>query len=179
MSADRPVPGLKRLDPIPPRARAFQGLRAGVVSRTVAGAIDYAIIASLTLGTYAAVAIVLFLFNPTGYQFPRWPFWWFLVIGFSLMISYLTLAFGTRGRTVGDRVMGLRVVGHHGHRMWWGVAFVRAAFCTAVPIGLWWCAISRENRSLQDLVLRTSVIHEWPVPVQVLSPADPSSRRSL
>jgi uncharacterized RDD family membrane protein YckC len=171
--------GPHRLDPIPPAARAFQGLRAGVVSRTAAGAIDYAIIVTITLGSYVTAAVMLFLINPTGYHLPTWPFWWFLVIGFTLMVGYLALAFGTRGRTVGDRVMGLRVVGHQGTRMWWGVALLRAAFCTAVPIGLWWCAISRENRSLQDLVLRTSVIHEWPVPVQVLSPADPSSRRSL
>ena len=179
MPADRPVPGLHKLDPIPPRARAFQGLRAGVVSRTAAGAIDYAIITSITLGSYVVVAVVLFLFNPAGYRLPTWPFWYFLVIGFSLMVAYLALAFGTRGRTVGDRVMGLRVVGRSGKRMWWGVALLRAAFCTAVPIGLWWCAISRENRSVQDLVLRTSVIHEWPVPVQPLSPVDASSRTSL
>jgi len=41
-----------RLDPIPPDARAFQGLRAGVVSRTVAGAVDYAIIAGVTVGLW-------------------------------------------------------------------------------------------------------------------------------
>ena len=29
------------------------------------------------------------------------------------------------------------------------------------PVGLFWVAFSRENRSLQDVVLRTSVIHDW------------------
>jgi uncharacterized RDD family membrane protein YckC len=179
MTDDATKAGPHRLDPIPPRAREFQGLRAGVVSRTAAGAIDYALIAAVTVGTYLTAAVVKFLVNPTGYQLPQWPFWWFLVIGFTLMVSYLTLAFGTRGRTLGDRIMGLRVVGHHGTRMWWGIAFVRAVLCTAVPIGLWWCAISRENRSLQDLFLRTSVIHEWPVPVQPLAPIDRASRGQL
>ena len=179
MAADRTSTGGPKLDPIPPKARPFQGLRAGVVSRTAAGAIDYLIITIVTLGSYVTVAVVLFLLKPAGYELPQWPVWWFLALGFTLMVCYLTLSFGTRGRTVGDRIMGLRVVGHHGTRMWWGVALLRAAFCTAVPIGLWWCAISRENRSLQDLVLRTSVIHEWPVPVVPPAPSDPSQRTEL
>jgi hypothetical protein len=29
------------------------------------------------------------------------------------------------------------------------------------PIGLLWVAVSRENRSAQDLALRTSVIYDW------------------
>lgn len=179
MTGDRAVPGLHRIDPIPPRARAFQGLRAGVVSRTVAGAIDYLIITVVTLGSYVTVAVLKFLLNPTNYTAPAWPFWWFLAIGFSTMVVYLTLAFGTRGRTVGDRIMGLRVVGRRGTRMWWTTAFLRAVFCTAVPVGLWWCAISRENRSIQDLVLRTSVIHEWPVPVEAPRPRDAADRTEL
>ena len=28
-------------------------------------------------------------------------------------------------------------------------------------IGLLWVALSRENRSVQDLVLRTSVVYDW------------------
>ena len=95
------------------------------------------------------------------------------------MVTYLTLAFGTRGRTVGARLLGLRVVGRHGTRVRWGVALVRALFCTAVPIGLWWCAVSRENRSLQDLLLRTSVIHEWPVRTQPALPTDTAARAQL
>ena len=40
-------------------------------------------------------------------------------------------------------------------------ALLRAAFCVAFPIGLFWCVVSRKNRSVQDVVLRTSVIHDW------------------
>jgi uncharacterized RDD family membrane protein YckC len=179
MSQDRAIPGLTKLNPIPPKARAFQGLRAGVVSRTAAGAIDYAIIIGILIGAYISVAVIRFLVLPTSTQLPHWPLWVVLLMGFGLMVAYLTLAFGTRGRTVGDRVLGLRVVGHKGTRMWWGVAFVRAVFCTLFPIGLWWCAISRENRSVQDLVLRTSVIHEWPTPVRVPDPVDVEGRTDL
>jgi hypothetical protein len=29
------------------------------------------------------------------------------------------------------------------------------------PIGLLWCAVSTSRRSLQDIVVRTSVIYDW------------------
>ncbi len=75
--------------------------------------------------------------------------------------------------------MGLRVVGRKGKRMRWTGAFLRAVFCTVFPIGLFWCAISRENRSLQDMVLRTSVVHHWPVPPVVDSLTDVDQRSAL
>jgi len=58
-------------------------------------------------------------------------------------------------------VMGMRVVNHRGRRLPVLTALARAAFCTVFPIGLLWCAVSRENRSVQDMVLRTSVLHDW------------------
>lgn len=45
---------------------------------------------------------------------------------------------------------------------------MRALACALFPIGVLWVAVSRENWSLQDVVLRTSVIYDWrgflPVP---------------
>ena len=56
--------------------------------------------------------------------------------------------------------MGLRVVNLR--RPAAGTAGVPASmFCVVFPVGLFWVAFSRENRSLQDVVLRTSVIHDW------------------
>jgi uncharacterized RDD family membrane protein YckC len=37
---------------------------------------------------------------------------------------------------------------------------LRAVLCTIVPIGLFWVGLSRDNRSVQDLLLRTSVVHD-------------------
>ena len=42
-------------------------------------------------------------------------------------------------------------------------ALARAAFYVIFPIGLLWVLVSGQNRSLQDLVLRTSVIYDWDV----------------
>ena len=67
------------------------------------------------------------------------------------------------GRTYGAQVLGLRVVDRRGRRLVAAWAFLRAVLCVYVPLGLVWSAFSRENRSLQDLVLRTSVIYDWDV----------------
>lgn len=171
---------VRRLDPIPPAARPLQGLRAGVVSRSIAGGIDYAVVLLTVVGTYVAIVVLRFLIDPRNVNdLPSAPFAVWFVYGFSLMVLYLWLSFAMTGRTVGDRVMGLRVVGRKGSRMRWSGAFLRAVFCTVFPIGLFWCAVSRENRSLQDLVLRTSVIHHWPVPPVVDSISDVDQRSAL
>lgn len=173
-----PEPGTgPQINPIPPKARGFQGLRAGVVSRSLAGAVDYIVVTVATLGTYVAVVVLLFLLDPRDFQPPRWPFGTFLALGFGYMILYLTVSFATSGRTLGGRLLGLRVVGGKGRRLRWSTAFLRAGFCTVFPIGLFWCAVSRENRSVQDVVLRTSVVHEWPVGPTAPTPVDPERRR--
>ena len=173
---DVPTP---HINPIPPKARAFQGLRAGVVTRTIAGAIDYALIVGLTFGSYATVAIFKFLLDPRDYTLPQWRFGVFLILGFSYFVVYLTVAFATSGRTVGARVLGLRIVGRKGSKVSWGTALLRAAFCATVPVGLFWCAVSRENRSVQDLVLRTSVIHDWPAHLAAPEITDAERRSEL
>ena len=140
--ARRASPRGPAIDPIPPGARAFQGLRAGVVSRCLAGGVDYALMVVATLGTYVGVVVVMFLFDPRNYLLPTWPLWVFLVVGFAYMTSYLFLCFATTGRTVGDRLLGLRGVGARGSRMFWGIALVRAWFCAIFPLGLIWCKTS-------------------------------------
>ncbi len=151
------------LDPIRPQARAFQGLRAGIVTRTLAGSIDYLVVAGFTLGTWVAYVVLKFLIDPRNFVVPTWPFIVFVVYGYVLMVLYLTVGWATSGRSLGSRLVGLRVVGRKGAKLTWPGAFVRAVLCTLVPVALFWCAISRENRSLQDILLRTSVIHDWPV----------------
>jgi uncharacterized RDD family membrane protein YckC len=169
--------GERRVDPLKPGARAIQGLRAGVVTRTVAGAIDYALVVVATVGTYLGISAVMFLFNPISFDFPDWPFFVFLLIGFGYLVLYLWLAFATTGRTLGARIMGVRVVGFRGGRMRWIPALLRALFVAAFPVGLFWAALSRENRSLQDTVLRTSVIHDWPLPKDEIAITDADLKR--
>jgi uncharacterized RDD family membrane protein YckC len=79
------------------------------------------------------------------------------------MVLYLWIGWATTGRSFGSRLLGLRVVDRKGRKLSWPLALVRATICTLVPVALFWCVISRENRSAQDVLLRTSVIHDWPV----------------
>ena len=149
------------VDPVPRMARPFQGKRAGVVTRTAAGAIDYAVVAGALLGTYLGIGILRFLLDPRTLAWPTWTFLQILVIGGVYFVLYLTLAWSITGRSVGARVMGVRVVNWHGRRLFFLGALMRAVFCVVFPIGLFWCVVSRRNRSVQDVVLRTSVIHDW------------------
>ena len=149
------------VDLVPRMARGFQGKRAGVVTRTVAGAIDYAVVAGAVVGTFLAIGILRFLLDPRTLAWPTWTLLQILVMGGVYFVLYLTLAWSITGRSLGARVMGVRVVSFNGRRMFFIGALLRAVFCVLFPIGLFWCVVSRRNRSVQDLVLRTSVIHDW------------------
>jgi uncharacterized RDD family membrane protein YckC len=146
---------------VPREARPYQGRRAGVVSRSVAAAVDVAVVVAALLAAYAGWSALLLLLDPRGFGFPdASPFLGF-VAGFLMSVGYLTVAWVTTGRTYGDHVMGLRVVNGRGGHLRLTVALVRAVAYAVFPIGLYWAAVSRDNRSLPDLVLRTSVIYDW------------------
>ena len=63
------------------------------------------------------------------------------------------------------------MVNFRGERMNVAGAAVRAAGYIAFPIGILWVAVSPANRSVQDVVLRSSVIYSWaPEAVAVTEP---------
>ena len=149
------------VSPLPREARPYQGRRAGLVTRVVAAAIDSVIVTVALLLGYGAIAAVIFIVDPRNFSFPDASllfsvFWWL-----SLLVGYLTVAWTASGRTYGCLVMGLRVVGPGGRKLQFLVALVRASLYALFPIGLLWCAVSRENRSVQDVVLRTGVVYDW------------------
>jgi uncharacterized RDD family membrane protein YckC len=167
----RPAAVPRKLDAVPPRkpdavpveARAFQGQRAGVVTRTAANTVDFLLVVVLLACGYAAWCAVTFLINPTKFKFPAPSFIVVLICFEMVLITYFTVSWATTGRTYGDHQLGLRVVNFRGERLRWPGAFVRAVFCSLVPIALYWAVLSPTNRSLQDSVLRTSVIYDWTV----------------
>ena len=92
-----------------------------------------------------------------------------VVIGYVITQIYFTVSWASSGRTVGNLIMGVRVVDYRGNRLAWWVAFLRAAFVIAFPVGLFWVLVSGANRSVQDVVLRTSVIYDWVVGTPTLA----------
>ena len=148
-------------DPIPVPARGVQGHRAGPVTRVVAAVIDAVVVAAMVAGGYLTAVGVIWLLDPRGFHLPNTSAFFNLTVIFVVLTGYLAIGWATTGRTYGAHVMGLRVVNHRGRRLPVLTALVRAGFCTVFPIGLFWCAVNRNQRSVQDMVLRTSVVHDW------------------
>ncbi len=149
------------LSSIPTPARPYQGRRAGIVTRLLASIVDVAVVIAILGAIYGAIVAVAFLVNPRSFHWPAGLGWSIPVIGLVVAVPYLTLSWCTTGRTYGDTLLGLRVVNYRGERMQIPGAALRAVACTLFPIGVLWIAVSRANRSLQDVVLRTSVIYDW------------------
>ncbi len=146
---------------LPPSVRPYQGRRAGLVSRGIAATIDGVVACLLLSLAFGALVVGKFVLAPRSFQFPQAS----LVFGlFSFLVVlgvYLALTWWISGRSYGAVVMGLRVVARDGGDLRLGTAVVRAALCVLFPIGLLWVAASRGSRSVQDLLLGTSVIYDW------------------
>ncbi len=171
--AANPIDVIHANHTLPPGARGFQGQRAGFVSRAIAACIDVFLIFLVVLLTAAALWMMSFIIDPaTAAVEPssRVPELIYMVLyGYFLNWLYWTVCWALSGRTIGNLVMGVRVVSRRGHRLGWSGAAIRSLFCAFFPIGLLWVIISGANRSVQDVVLRTSVIYDWVVGLPTLS----------
>lgn len=158
----------------------LQGDRAGFVSRALAAIIDVLIVVLIVLGTIAVLWIVSFIVDPMSPGTPltdaehRIPgVAWMILYGYCLNVLYWTVFWSTGGRTVGNLIMGLRVVNYRGKHPRFLGALLRALFCTVFPFGLLWVIVSGANRSVQDVVLRTSVIYDWVISIPGFTKATP------
>jgi uncharacterized RDD family membrane protein YckC len=162
---------------LPKEAIDFQGERAGFVSRLIAVCVDVLLIFLIVLGTIAVLWMLSYIVDPTSSgslisgSEDRVPKTLVMVAyGYFLNWVYWTVCWATSGRTLGNLLMGLRVVNYRGTHQRWGGALLRSTFCMVFPFGLLWVIFSRANRSLQDTVLRTSVIYDWVVRIPGFGP---------
>ena len=146
---------------VPAPARPYQGHRAGIITRCAAGAVDLAVAVLAVLVAYAGWAAALFLLRPRAFRFPEPAPGSLLTALLVVLTAYLAVGWVTTGQTYGARLMGLRVVDRHGHRLGPGRALMRALLCVLFPVLLFWVLVSRENRSVQDVLLRTAVVYDW------------------
>jgi len=148
------------LQTLPVAARALQGERAGFFTRLIAAVIDVVIVGAIMIAIWIAVWLFLLVFNPlVEYGMPRPGY--FVLGGYFLMWAYWSWGWATSGRSIGQGLMGIRVLDREGRFPSWRIAVVRSAFCVTFQLGIAWILVSRRNRSVQDVVLRTSVIHDW------------------
>jgi uncharacterized RDD family membrane protein YckC len=145
----------------PASAAEQQGQRAGVVSRTIAMVVDIIYVAAIAGTIYLGYAGVRFLRNPVGFTWPKATFPVFIIVAMIAAVLALTIAWSSLGRTMGMRIMGLRIQTNQGERVHVGRSFLRALTCVMFPLGLFWSAVSRRNASVHDLVFRTMVIYDW------------------
>jgi uncharacterized RDD family membrane protein YckC len=150
-----------RVSAIPPAARVLQGRRAGLITRVLANTVDFCVVAVIIAAGYAAVTAFRFLWNSRTFTFPAPGFGVLLAAGGVVMTLYLTACWTAIGRTYGDHLLGLRVVDRRGRRLRPVLALLRAVLYVVFPIGLFWIVLSRDSRSLQDVLLRTSVVYDW------------------
>jgi uncharacterized RDD family membrane protein YckC len=149
--------------PVPAAAagsQGIQGTRAGLVTRALANIADLVVVALIVAGGYAAIAAARFLLSPTTFHFPAASSTALLIVGLCVQAGYFAVTWAMAGRTYGDRLLGLRVTDDRGTRLGPGRSAVRAVLCTILPIGLVWVLVSLENRSVQDVLLRTSVSYD-------------------
>jgi uncharacterized RDD family membrane protein YckC len=138
---------------------------AGIVTRTLAAAVDAGVVVAMMGGTLVLIAGVRFFVSPTSFRWPS-PSWdQSLAVGALLAVAYLTVGWATLGRSFGGAVLGLRVRSRGGRPLGWLRSFVRAALYVVFPVGLLWCGISRGRLSLQDLLLRSVVVYDDRRPV--------------
>jgi len=161
--ADLPdqVPLANPVSSVPRNARNFQGQRAGVITRSVANGVDFVITVLAVAGCYVSLFVIDFVIYGKSFKIPTPSIAQLFLLWFWITFGYLTIAWATAGRSFGNALLGLRVVNWHGNRVHWLMAALRAAFCVSFVPGFFWAAISPSNRSVQDIVLRTSVIYDW------------------
>ena len=149
-----------KFNTIPERARNIQGMTAGFTSRFISVLIDIAVIAVFVLCSYGLWIFMRYVLS-VFYDLPQLSGVPFLIIGYALMWFYWTWSWATGGKTLGNLLMGLRVQMISGGSLSLGPSALRALFSVAFPVGLAWAIINRNNRSVQDIVLRTQVVYDW------------------
>ena len=152
---------MSRVQVVPIEARAFQGSPAGVVSRVLANAIDLAIAALLTATLYAGWVGFVFLRRGRSFTFPTVSLTVAITVLLGVLVAIFTVAWTTSGRSYGDRVLGLRVQRRDGRPVRPVRSLLRALLCVTFPLLLVWAAVSRDRRSVQDLLMGTAVIYDW------------------
>lgn len=152
------------LSGIPKDARGFQGRPAGIVTRLLANVVDLAVVivllgVGLLMVNGAMLAVRPLTFEPFVTPLPIT-----LLVGVVLAILYLGAAWATTGRTLGNAVLGVRVVDARTQaRLNPASALIRAATCTVFAIGLAWAVVSADGRSLHDRLVGSAVVYQWSV----------------
>lgn len=142
--------------------------RAGLFSRTLAGAID-AVVLGFIMGIFLISGlwemillrgrVTLFPEEPFPLVLAILPFFWALVC---LPLIYFSIFHGMRGQTVGKMLFGIQVVREDGMPVSFGKALLRflSYFLSAVPFGagFLWAFFDGKGQGWHDKMAHTQVV---------------------
>ncbi|HWM02274.1 MAG TPA: RDD family protein [Actinophytocola sp.] len=134
---------------------------AGIVTRLLGAAIDTGTVALLTLLLYLGVAGLRFMWWPASFRWPHPHVLLSVAAVIVVAVGYLATGWVTSGRSVGGSVLGFRVLSHDRSLLGWPRAGARAALYVVFPLGLALAAVGPSRRSLQDILLRSTVVYDW------------------
>ncbi|MBU6244397.1 MAG: RDD family protein [Actinomycetales bacterium] len=130
------------------------------MTRAIAAGLDVMLMSAMTFALYLAFVVVDRFLTP-WFNIPVPSIQVFVAIGIASLWLYAAWSWSAAGRTLGDHLMGLRVLDRHGGYPGLALSALRAACCLALPLGLLWVLVSRANRSLQDVLVGTTVVYDW------------------
>jgi uncharacterized RDD family membrane protein YckC len=146
---------------VPREARPYQGHRAGMVTRGIAGAVDAVVVLLVVTVGLLSVNGLSFVLDPRGFRVVGASQEVLVEVALGTAIVYLAGTWAVMGRSYGCRLMGLKVVDRRGRSPRLTRSLLRATFCVLFPLGLLWCGVGRSRKSVQDLVLGTVVVYDW------------------
>jgi uncharacterized RDD family membrane protein YckC len=155
-----------------PEVGARQGRRAGIVSRLLADGLDLLAVILIGVLLLVVAAGIRALFS-RSFEIVTPPQPVLAILAGLLLLGYLAYGWSLNGRTLGKLALGLRAIGIDGDDLSPGRALARAALYLVFPPGLLWAVVSGRNASLQDLALRTAVIHDWGYATSATAPPPP------
>ena len=159
--------------------RKLVGQYAGFLSRAVGLILDYVIIAAIVAGSVILINLLLSAFSidlaacaagtavdsvTTGVCVGGRVFLTLFAIIFSPL--YYVFFWSLTGQTIGQRVMGLRVVRLDGRRLGFWLSLVRWIGCQVciltLGIGFLWVLGDNRRMGWHDKLARTCVLYAWP-----------------
>jgi uncharacterized RDD family membrane protein YckC len=144
------------------RSRDVQGERAGFVTQALGGVADWLVIMAVYFASLVVYGFLRFLLTSQPFAIPQPDGWVNGDLVFVIGVLLLWSAWSGSGRAPGMAVFGLRVVADDGACLSSKRAFWRAVLAVAtLGVGLVFVLFSKRNRSLYDMICKSSVIYAW------------------
>jgi len=132
-----------------------------MVTRGIAGAVDAAVVLLMVMVGLLCVNGLSFLLDPRGFRVVGASQEVLVEVALATAVVYLAGTWAVMGRSYGCRLMGLKIVDRRGRSPRFLRSLLRAVFYVLFPVGLLWCCVGRSRKSVQDLVLGTTVVYDW------------------